>query len=894
MDLRSRWNVHLSLILILLSWFTWSTLPAYSDQPRETLLHAEDFEGGMSDSWSLGDGWEVVKTKRGFVLRGQQHSFARLLTRTWVDTRVRFRLKLDPEARLHANFRQGRDVSPRYFVGLERDGTVLSKQPNLNTFEHNLAHGSGIEAGWHTVDIEAVDNTIRVSIDGQRVLHYSDPHPSLATGVSFECLDTAAVLIDDVQVWGLGAIPELVWVRTGGPLGGLGYDVRMHPENPDLMYVTDAEAGVFISRDGGLNWEPSNSGITARSGETGDIIPIFCLTVDPVNPNIVWAGTTGQRGVFKSVDGGRSWERRDNGIVEQGITMRGFTVDPRSSDIVYAAGEISSWEWNGGPAHGIHFDRVKGAVYKTIDGGKNWRKVWEGNNLARYIWVDPLNPEVLYISTGIFDREAANSDPRSRKPGGEGILKSTDGGRTWLQINRGLENLYVGTLFMHPGNPDILLAGAGNATYDRGSGVYLTTDGGRSWKRTLDTSAIASVEFCTSNPYIAYAGNINEVYRSDDGGRSWRQVTPTSNAWWGPPGVAVGTPIDFQVDPRDPDRIFVNAYGGGNFLSEDGGRSWRTASTGYTGAQVRDIAVFPDSSQRVIAAARSGIFSSEDGGSSWVGRATGRFKNLDWHAVAVHPRDPSIVLSELTCPRRLVRSTDGGSNWTLVDEMSDRMAWRTIEFAPSNPNVVYAGTTGFVTCGRFDFEMPAAGIRASIDAGNTWREANDKTTRNLAILKLAIHPGNPKVVFAGSAKQGLWSTDNGGATWQRVNPRSFGERTITYVGFDPSDPQTLFIGLENGGLRISRDGGRSWQMSGYGVDPEATITDMAFATGDDRTLYLADLRSGLYRSEDGGQTWRPINQGLLVRAVNALALSQDGRCLYAATEGQGVFRLDMK
>jgi len=173
------------------------------------------------------------------------------------------------------------------------------------------------------VEIQTVDDTIMVTIDNRPILRYTGPKPSMALGLSFECLTTAPVYIDDVEIWGFGAAGEPVWVRTG---------------------------------------------------ETGEIIPIFCLTIDPSNPDIVWAGTTGQRGVFKSIDGGNTWERRDNGIVERSMTRRGFSVDPKSSDIVYAAGEISSWEWNGGPAQGVQFDRVKGAIYKTIDGGRSWRK----------------------------------------------------------------------------------------------------------------------------------------------------------------------------------------------------------------------------------------------------------------------------------------------------------------------------------------------------------------------------------------------------------------------------------------------------------------------------------------------------------------------------------------
>lgn len=187
---------------------------------------------------------------------------------------------------------------------------------------------------------------------------------------------------------------------------------------------------------------------------------------------------------------------------------------------------------------------VAGVVYKTTNGGANWQAIWRGDSLARYIWIDPRDTNVLYVSTGIFDREAANSDPLQGVPGGEGVLKSTDGGRTWANINNGLHNLYVGSLFMHPTDPDILLAGAGNNQYNDGAGVYLTEDGGVTWKQTLsDVMQITSVEISTSDPEIAYAASRFYVYRSVNGGHSWTPVT--SGYTWGAPGAQTGFPIDF-------------------------------------------------------------------------------------------------------------------------------------------------------------------------------------------------------------------------------------------------------------------------------------------------------------------------------------------------------------
>jgi hypothetical protein len=95
------------------------------------------------------------------------------------------------------------------------------------------------------------------------------------------------------------------------------------------------------------------------------------------------------------------------------------------------------------------------------------------------------------------------------------------------------------------------------------------------------------------------------------------------------------------------------------------------------------------------------------------------------------------------------------------------------------------------------------------------------------------------------------------------------------------------------GLYRSQDGGETWQPSAAGLNPEASVSDIVFDPTDPQVMYAADRFSGVYRSTDGGATWTPINVGLRTRAVNALAISSDGQHLYAATEGEGVFRLDL-
>jgi photosystem II stability/assembly factor-like uncharacterized protein len=806
----------------------------------------------------------------------------------------------------------------RYFLGFTAEGSDLSKQYFPDEFHENLAVGNVPHSvnRWYQVEIVMQGSAVELWVDGTRQWSYTDTQPLTEGSFAFETLDDSQAYVDDIVVERTSVPPSaspgpsavvtpsvptnLTWVRTGGPLGGLGYDVRMRPDDADVMLVTDAWAGVFISTDGGANWHPSNTGITVRTGGTGDAIPVFCLTIDPTTPNIVWAGTQSTRGIFKSTDGGSSWREMDSGVVErQGITFRGFAVDPTDSDIVYAAGEVSSWTWSSDrqPHNGREFDMTQGVIYRTVNGGQSWRAIWRGNNLARYIWIDPRDTDVLYVSTGIFDREAANSVPTAKTPGGEGVIKSTDGGATWMSINNGLHNLYVGSLFMDPQHPDRLIAATGNNQYINGAGVYLTVDGGTSWTLTLHPTLnepIEAVEFATSDPRIAYAASADAVYRSQDGGQTWTQVTGDPNSGWGPPGVRAGFPIDLQVDPRDPDRLFANAYGGGNFLSEDGGRTWTDASRGYSGAQVRGIAVDPTQPGRVIAAARSGLFISLDGGEDWQGLSNPPVASMEWNAIAIDPGDPQHLVSETNWGNFLVNSRNSGATWRQAFNLTDqKIGFAAIAFAPSAPTTIYAGSTGYYSAGSFDPTQPGKGIYVTFNGGQSWSSANDSLSRDASVYGLAVDPGDAQVVFAASTNKGLLRTSNGGQSWQLVQGGLPADSTLS-VAVSPAGSGLVLVGLQNRALYRSTDGGVTWRQSAHGMNPEARITSVVFdPTSSGEVVYAADLFSGVYRSQDDGRTWQAINGGMGVRSINALALSSDGQHLYAASDGSGVYRLDL-
>lgn len=880
--------VTISLVLITANGIITSKQSAWS-QETDINLFEENFDDGQAQEWELESGWFVAEN----MLVGQGHSWARPMIGPWQDFRLQFRLNLH-QGPIHLVYRL--NDTGRYFIGFHEGGSFLKKQYWPETFidlfeQFDKPHDLG---RWYEIEIAGEGPQLRLLVDGELEWQYKDTDPLNGGSFAFETLDDSIAHIDDIRVIGQSSNTLMAWTRTGGPLGGLGYDVRMRPDNNDFMYVTDAWAGVFISSNGGQTWYPSNKGITTRTGESGDAIPVFCLTIDPHDNDIIWIGTQNVRGIFRSADAGQMWVQKDNGIVEyEGITFRGLTVDPRTSDVVYAAAEISSYAWSNQEQTGREFDKTKGVVYKTMDGGENWSAVWRGNNLARYIWIDPRDPDVIYVSTGIFDREAANSDHTINKPGGEGIIKSTDGGQTWQSVNNGLTNLYVGSLFMHPANPDILLAGTGNNAYPDGGGIFLTTNGGTSWQQVLDNENINAVEFSFSNPNIAYAGSAGAIYRSQNAGQTWQKVSVGTDGW-GSPGVRAGFPIDFQVDPRDSNRIFANNYGGGNFLSLDGGQNWTVASDGYTGAQVRDIAIDPVNPAVVYAAARSGFFASTDGGDSWIGLNTSPAYHLEWNAVAVDPSNPKHVLASNNWDPIILQSNNSGQTWRLAgNRLQEGMAWRVIKSSPSNSKIIYAGSSAFFSAGVFDDRMTAAGIYVSNDGGTTWNAANDNLSAMANVIDLAVDHNNPQVVYAATGTSGLIKSSNGGSSWTTMQVDVPTSVSVLSVAINPSNTNNIFIGFAHRGLYRSDDSGTSWQPSMDGMAPEARVSDIIFDPKNTQVLYAADSFSGVYQSTDNGRTWRKINSELNTRSVNRLTISEDGLHLYAATEGGGVYRLDI-
>ena len=784
-------------------------------------------------------------------------------------------------------------------------------------------HFAGIDETNRAVAIEWSNGVVFTRPAGGLRQGRTEGQPSLKAKIATPPVDIIPVEISAEALKTL--MPHLSlksvfneWVKVGGPIGGLGYDVRYFANGPRgkrVMFVTDNYSGVNKSMDGGQNWFASNTGITSRAGESQDAIPVFSLTVDPNNPNIVWAGLKDKKGLYKSTDAGATWTdlTQNLHIPENQFVFRGFTIMPGDSKTVFAQGEIPTDQ------NGLGFNKVRGRIYLTRDGGKTWAIVREEKDLVRYVLINPQNPNIIYASCGIFDREASNSNckalaniPNLQQSwgarGGVGVLKSTDGGKSWKVLNRanGLNDLYVGSLVMHPDNPDVLLAGCGNNAASPyrvegklhfTGGVFRTENGGETWVQTLQDDVITSVEFAPSDPDIAYAGGRQKFYASKDSGRSWKLVSGGQEAW-GPPGIIAGFPIDILVDPDNPQILFVNNYGGGNVKSTDGGKTWSLASQGYTGALMLDIVVHPTNSDIVYAGARNGLFRTMNGGAAWEGLCFAPAKFPECYSVALHPKNPKIVVASQELLGTVYYSQDGGKSWQEAVKLPavpgspvETYGFKRIVFAPSDPRTVYAATCRGTN--ELKDHPTAFGVYKSGRGGapGSWAGTNDAAMKNRAVNDIAVHPKNHNIVYAATAQGGLFKTTNAGGAWTAVP--ALAKYDVRSVAVDPVDPRTVYAGLQKGGVYRSSDDGKTWHPMMEGMDNNQSVWALVVDPLD-RKPWAGTRESGVFRWDSLEQQWVPVNKGLSTRCVVDLEISNDGKVIYAATTGEGVFRYEKR
>ncbi len=703
-------------------------------------------------------------------------------------------------------------------------------------------------------------------------------------------------LIDKYQIL------SMPWQKLNGPFGGQGYTIRFFPNDSNKIVVTDSFAGIHLSSDRGLIWDESDEGIDARTGESGDAIPVFVTTIDPNNPQRVWCGVQNAKGVFLSVDGGMTWQHKDNGLPSgPNVEIRGLAVKPGDSNTVFAAGDLEDQT----PLMG-GFQRTQGILYRTTDGGENWTKVLDGGNLFKDIIIDPKNPTTVYVASGFFDRHQLTKL--------EGVYKSTDGGTTWTQINNGIRNLYVTNIKFDPKDSNTIWGTTGmipqfDTDIENVDGaIIVTKDGGMIWTESKrqrnngNPQLYSALGISPTNPNVIYAGAFGIFFKSKDGGMTWAETG------FGPLGSNPGHPIDIAVDPNDENTVYVDSYIGGVFKTTDAGKTWVTNAFGYSGTQANGVAVSPDG-KKVFATSRSGIFLSDDKGVNWLPVGLGDVELDELQAIAPNPTDNNKVLlgDSQNSMSSIFLSVDGGMVWKTVFMLfpenfalhptslglDGEIAFVDIKWAKSNPN------TAIAACVKKSLfhdgeDSIGWGVFKSTDGGMSWGNKQNGIPGFKNTWSIDIDPTDEKIVYAATNDSGIVKSIDGGETWTQINNGLESSKSFRSISICPANTQVLLAGTANGQIFRTSNAGTSWQSVLNEGRPEDKFVSIVFnPVSSTQQVYAASKSTGFYVSGDNGQSWQQFNNGLLIREVNGggLTVTPDGSAVYAATNGGGIFRL---
>ncbi|HET8773149.1 MAG TPA: glycosyl hydrolase [Thermoanaerobaculia bacterium] len=629
-------------------------------------------------------------------------------------------------------------------------------------------------------------------------------------------------------------------------------DIAVDPRDPRTWYLAVASGGVWKTVNAGTTFEPIFEGEGSYS--TG------CVTIDPNNSLTVWVGSgenNSQRsvsfgdGVYKSVDGGKSWK---NVGLAKSEHIGKILVDPRDSNVVYVAAQGPLWNPGG--------DR---GLYKTTDGGKTWKPVLtisENTGVSDAVF-DPRNPDVLYAASYQRRRHVytlINGGPESA------IHKSLDGGKSWTKLEGGLPKEWMGRigLAVSPKEPDTVYAII-EATRKAG-GFFRSKDAGASFEKMNSYSGggaqyYAEIFVDPNDADRVYAMDV-WVKVSDDGGKTWRRINeltkhPDSHAMW--------------IDPRNSDHYLIGCDGG-LYETYDDATTWEFKEnlplTQFYRISADDALPFYH-----VYGGTQDNFSL--GGPSRTTTVHG-VRNDDWYVTLggdgfrtlADPKDPNILYAEyqhgglVRFDKRTGEALDiQPQAGTGMDAL--RLNWDSpLIISPHDSNRLY---------------FAAQYLFRSDDRGNSWKPVSGDLTRQINRNKLPVMGR-------------VWSID---AVAKNTSTSFYGN--IVSLAESPLAAGLLYAGTDDGLIQVSEDGGANWRkIERVGTVPEFTyVSHLQASAHDANTVYAAfdnhktgDFKPYLYKSSDRGRTWTPIANDLPARGTAYVVVEDhvDRNLLFAGTE----------
>jgi photosystem II stability/assembly factor-like uncharacterized protein len=687
--------------------------------------------------------------------------------------------------------------------------------------------------------------------------------------------------------------------RCIGPFrGGRSTAVTGVKDEPMLFYMGSTGGGIWKTDNGGSSWKNLSDGYFGGS--------IGAIAVSESHNNIIYVGTgevtvrgnvSSGTGMYKSIDGGRSWT--STGLPNSRHIPR-VRIHPKNPDVAYAA-----------VLGDLYKSSEERGVYKTSDGGKTWDRVLFSNGDAGAVdlVLDPLNPEVIYASTWRVRRT-----PYDFSSGGEGsaLWKSEDGGENWTEIskNKGFPEGTLGIIgvTVSPVNPDRIWTIIEN---EKG-GVYRSDDAGKTWELTNSDRSLRQRAWYYSRIY-ADSKDANKVivvnvayHTSTDGGKSFKENYAPH-----------GDHHDLWIAPDDNMRMII-ADDGGAQISYDGGDNWSTYMNQPT-AQFYRVTTdnhFPyriygaqqdNSAIRIQSRAPWGKISEEH----WESTAGGESAHL-----APDPNDNDIVyggsyggfltrFNHHTEQNRAINVWPDNPIGYGAEGMKYRFQWNfPVFFSPHNPNKLY-------TCSQH--------LHVSTNGGETWKIISPDLSRNdseklvssggpitkdntgveyYATIFAAIEsPYEKDLLWCGSDDGLIHISKDGGANWENVTPKKLPEwALINSIEADPWNKGGLYVAAtkyKSGDytpyLYHTIDYGKSWKLITNGIEAEH-FTRVIKADKTVKGLLYCGTEQGMYVSTDDGANWKSFQLNLPIVPITDIALKDND--MIVATQGRSFWILD--
>jgi len=609
-----------------------------------------------------------------------------------------------------------------------------------------------------------------------------------------------------------------------GPEGGTILALAADPGAPGTLYAGAAGSGVWKSTDGGGHWLPASQGLGS--------LDAYDLATSPGAPGTVWAATRG--GVYKSADGGATWQRVWYQVDQQDDTYtpwtRSIAVDPTDPGVAWA-GTLRGW------------------VLKTTDGGESWEQVLDRLGITNLL-IDPTHPSTVYASSDY------------------GLYKTGDGGATWERLHE--STMYA--LAMDPSDPRVLYA---NGYFN---GVWKSTDGGATWSPLpgFGDRPVTNLFVDPFHPSVVLAGTFGGLWQSEDAGVTWHNV----------PGLPAIEALALEADPVLPGRIWLGTNDRGVFRSLDAGRTWRTSRQGLAASSMWAVAFDPVLPRTLYAVAgNTGVHRSTDGGRTWsrinAGLPKERGSGVLAATVAPHPLRPGTLFAGTG--EGLFRSPDRGAHWSRILDQPFLLVL-SVAVDPRKPGTIFAG-------GDVLFRTRDGGRtwkRLPLTSG----EHHDENE----ITEVITDPRHPGWVYVldfdtrHHTANNLFRSTDGGDTWKLA----FSGRAVA-LALPPTLPDVLYLATDFGEIWQSRDGGLTWERTATGAGGGAPPTSLVVDRLDPSILYLGTDGNGVWRSRDQGATWEPLNEGLIAPRITCLeADPRDRHHLIACTEGGGLLEIRLQ